>query len=254
LSIEAVVIDQREPEWAHGLTFGGVPVMLMQLDAGDYWLTCSDGNIVAVERKTASDFLNSLRDERLLPQLIRLREVSPWAYLALVGTILPGTDGSAIVDGRQTGWKYASVAGALLTIQEIGISVLHVSNDTDLEAALVRLANRDRGELHIAPARDSAIIGEAESIVSALPGIGIDRAHTLVEVTGSAAASLYALTRYSDETPVWGEIPGISTGIKRRVRRALGIPDGFALCVIDQRSDAEREAANETENEKELIA
>jgi ERCC4-type nuclease len=199
------------------------------LDAGDYLLMCTDA-IIGVERKTASDFANTLRDERLFPQLARLRELTPWAYLALVGTITPGPNGNAVIDGRESGWKWASITGALLTVQEIGVNILHVDADSGLESALLRLANRDRSPMRVKPARDLTVVGEGEAVLSALPGVGPDRAATLIQYAGTPA---WALTYLTDAALADREhIPGIGEGVKRRIRKALGLDDEQALAVI----------------------
>jgi DNA excision repair protein ERCC-4 len=227
----SVITDSREPTWVQQLTFGGVPVAVSQLETGDLLAVCGDGALLAIERKEASDFLNSLRDGRLFPQLARLRQVSEWSYLALVGSLLPGPNGLCLVDGRESGWNWSSVAGALLTVQELGISVLHVAHDVDYEQAIMRLANRDRSELRIAPPRDAALVSDAEVILGSLPGVGPERAHTLVQYAGSVASAIQYLT---DDLLTEEQIPGIGPGIKRRVRKALGLEDWDILAICQK--------------------
>jgi ERCC4-type nuclease len=229
VALESVFVDSREPEYLQSLTFGGAPVAVTMLDAGDYLLMCSDA-VLGVERKTCADFANTLRDERLFPQLSRLRELTPWAYLALVGTITPGPQGKAIIDGRESGWQWASLTGALLAVQEIGVHILHVDADSGLESALLRLANRDRSPMRIKPVRDLTVVGEGEAILAGLPGVGADRAAALIQYAGSPAWALQYLT---DDSRLNAErIPGIGEGTKRRVRRALGLDDEQHLAVV----------------------
>ncbi len=224
MGIEAVLIDSREADWVKALTFGCSSVAVAMLDTADLWLTCSDGALVLVERKTTSDLLNTLRDDRLFPQLQAMRERSAWSYLAICGTLYPGPAGKCYADGRESGWNWASVQGALLTAQEIGIHVLHVATDLDYEPAVIRLGNRERSPLRVAPAREIGMLSEAEIVLTSLPGIGEQTATKLVEYCGSAANALWALTL--EEGP---QIPGVGSGIKRKVRRALGLEDGLSL-------------------------
>ncbi len=229
MGLLSVVVDKREPTWCQQLSFGGIPTTTEILDAGDILALTDDGAVLAIERKEVSDFLHSLRDERLWSQLARLRELTPWAYLALCGAIAPGPDGMCYVDGRDSQWKWASVAGALLTVQEIGIHVLWVSNDADFEASVLRLAGRDRSTHRVRPARDITTVSDAEAILGSLPGVGTERAKALTDYSGSVAWALQLLT---DDTMTSEGVPGIGGGVKRRVRRALGLDDRQQLAVV----------------------
>ena len=233
MTIVSALIDQREADWVKSLTFGGAATAITMLDAGDLLVATDDSCLLAIERKTASDLLNTLRDDRLFPQLAKLRDVSPWAYLIVCGVLQPGPGGICIADGRATGWNWASVQGALLTCQEMGIHVLHVASDAEYEAAVIRLANRDRSALRITPARDVTIIGEQEQVLASLPGIGAEKARALLEVFGSPHLALHYLTtweRYWEPPYSQGvRVAGIGDGIRRRVRRALGLGDELYL-------------------------
>ncbi len=66
MGIATVIIDSREPKWVQELSFGGVPTAVAQLDYGDLHVLCEDDCMLIIERKTPDDFLNSLRNERLL--------------------------------------------------------------------------------------------------------------------------------------------------------------------------------------------
>lgn len=220
MALESILIDQREPTWAQSLTFGGVPALVTLLDAADYICATDDGSTVAIERKEANDFLNTLRSDRLFPQLARLRDVTPWAYLALSGSLLPGAGGKCFVNGIETGWNWASVSGALLTVQELGVHVVQIAGDHDFEAAVLRLCARDRANLRIEPARDIALISDAEAILTALPGIGPEKAAALIEYCGTAAWALACLTDTGWPGP---SAPGIGNGLRLRARKALGL-------------------------------
>jgi len=222
MAITAAIIDSREPAWVQALTFGGAMVAHSQLDAGDVLVTCDDGTLLAVERKTPDDLLNSLRDNRLWAQLAGMRQVTPWAYLMITGDLRCSADGKVITDSRGTGWNWASVQGALLQAQEMGVFVYVCSGDDDYEAAVLRLAARShKPELVIPPAREPIPMSTAERILLALPGLGPERAQALLEYCGTPAWALMCLTDLSFND----EVPGIGIGIKRAVRRALGLDD-----------------------------
>lgn len=223
-NIEAVIIDQREPDWVKSLTFGGAPVAIGLLDYGDLHVACSDGTLVVIERKTPNDFLHTLKDERLFPQVRGLVKLSRWAYVLITGEFRCQPDGKAYTD-RETGWSWAAVQGALLSISELGALVTHCAGDVDLEAAVIRLANRPHDEMLIAPVREARLMGMGMAVLTSLQGIGADRAEKLLEHCGSAAYALSALT--------WQEpaLPGIPRNIRQLARLALGLADHEILAV-----------------------
>jgi len=228
--LECVMIDSREPEWIRVLTFGGCPVSVEPLDTGDLHLYCG-AEILGVERKSSDDLLGTLRDDRLFPQLIKLRAFTPWSYLAVVGMLQPGINGTTVTARRENHWSWSSVAGTLLTIEEIGIHIVWVPTDTEYEPAMIRLANRERSPLRIAPAREASLLSEEEAILAALPGIGPERAEVVYRYAGSVAFALAYLTDDLWEGP---KAPGIGPGIKRRVRQALGLESSQILFPIER--------------------
>ena len=122
MAITAVIIDQREPEWVKQLKFNGVIVSYSVLDAGDFWVITDDNRMLVIERKTPTDLLGSLKDERLFLQMAGLQELRKegyWPYLMISGDLQRGANGHVVTD-RETGWSWNAVQGALLSIQEIG--------------------------------------------------------------------------------------------------------------------------------------
>jgi ERCC4-type nuclease len=239
----SLMIDQREPPWVQGLRFNGASVAVTLLDAGDLLIACEDC-LLGIERKTTDDLLSSLADNRLFAQLARLRGLTPWAYLVVTGTLQPGPGGTAVSGGRDTGWSWASVQGGLLTAQEIGVHVVFAAGDLDYEATILRLCNHDRGPLRIAPTRASVALSEAEAILTALPGIGTEKAAALLDYCGTAA---WALTYLSDDRCETRNAPGIGPATKQRIRRALGLEDWAVLHVVD------REGTPRTFEQKERV-
>ena len=234
--IKSIMIDSREPKWVQQLQFGGVPKMVTKLEHGDVFVACDDGHMLCVERKTASDLLNTLRDDRLFHQMAGMAgkrldaqirgRMNYWPYVVYTN-FTADKQGKVWIDGRKTGWQYDSVAGAMLTLQEMGILVETIAEDTDFEAAIMRLANRARGIVNIIPPRIANVVGSDVMMLSSLPGIGMERAMALLKGTDSAAWALDILTDLDD-----GHIQGIGYETKRRVRQALGLADGTKLAVI----------------------
>ncbi len=76
-----IVVDSREAsrnkDIVEGLRRKGVRVAIAELGAGDYYLLAREpGKAILVERKTVTDFANSIRDNRIWDQLKRLSEAA----------------------------------------------------------------------------------------------------------------------------------------------------------------------------------
>lgn len=230
MPIEAALCDSREPLWVQELQFDNIPTTVCMLEAGDLHLLMSTGEILGIERKDSNDFLNTLRADRLFPQMEKLRSLSPWAYLVVAGTLQCGQNGKAITDRIETGFNWASVAGALLTCQEIGVHIIQC-HESDFRGTVLRIAHRERRSLRVQPARDTVLLSEAEIFLTALPGIGPDKADTILKRCGSAAWGLSLLTNLGIEGT-----PGIGDGIKRKVRHALGLAEEEVLNVVNYKT------------------
>jgi ERCC4-type nuclease len=240
---QAVVIDAREAEWVRQLSFGGAPVTVDYLPAGDLWATCADGTVVAVERKTPTDFLGSLREDRLFRQIAGLVDVTPRAYLVVTGHFLPRPDGRAVCwqgeDGTAplpTSWGFDAIQGALLTVQDLGARVVSCAGDEAYGDTIRRLVGRDRGPVRLWPLRPAVTVDDREAFLCGLPGVGPQTARALLAYCGSPAFVLHCLT----EEGATSELPrGISASVRERARRLLELPDGFFLAVNATESLAE---------------
>lgn len=225
------MIDSREPAHITALRFEGVPTVVATLDAGDLWASTADGALLLVERKTPGDLLASIADKRLLAQITAMRSRSPWVYLVVTGPLAPTPAGKVAHGGRETNWAWDALQGALLSVQELGAGVLFCRDEGDYADAIRRLAQRPHsGEHGIPPRVQGQPFSPGEKVLTALPGIGLERAGRLLdEFDGHAARALAWLTWLD----VIGEVTGIGNGVKHTVRRALGLADGESLTVWD---------------------
>lgn len=240
----AAVVDAREPEWVRSLVWDGQPAAADYLPAGDLWLSCRDGVLVGIERKTPSDLLASVRDQRLFHQLAGLRGVTPWAYLVVTGWLGATAEGTALCWGgehgqtpQSTSWRYDAVQGALLTVQETGTHVVHCAGDGAYQTACLRLARRRRGAHRLAPVRVDAPLDAGEAFLAGLPGIGPERARLLLEHCGSPGAALHCLTD-GKALPV-----GVGPVASAQTRRLLGLEDGLVLALNADEAPAGAAAA-----------
>lgn len=251
MSIKAVIVDSREPKWVQELKFDGAMKVIAALEYGDAWITTDDGDLICIERKAPDDLLASIGDERLFCQAQGMRKQSPWSYVVVTGALTPTVTGLTMADGRSTGWRFDSVWGALLTVQEMGVRVVFCAQDADYEGTVKRLCGRRRGgEYVIQPVIDAREISDAERFLTSLPGIGLTKAKTLLEeFDGHACDALAWLTWHRWNTD--HSIAGINTGIRRAVRTAIGMSDGMVFDIVPDEA-LQPIAINPIEKEKVL--
>ncbi len=237
--ISAVMIDSREPEWVQRLTFGNVPTAVVLLDYGDLHVACDDGNILVIERKTPDDFLNSLKEDRLFVQAAKCATArieaqlsadnlsNIWPYLMITGQFYPAENGMTYTPRGITGWKWNSVMGALLSIQEMGVAIAFAANDEDYEHCVIALGNRNRdSETLVLPPKPPSLLGPREQIIASLPGIGLERMKAVIDAAGTAGWAMVALTDQGSS------IPGVPNSVKVKVRSAFGLNDNEQFAIM----------------------
>ena len=175
-----------------------------------------------------SDLLGSISDGRLFDQASRMAKASPWSYV-VVTEIPIVRSGFVWTSGRITKWRWASVMGALLTVQEMGIGVMFLYTPERYKAALIRLAQRSRGDVRPQHKREGVLATAGEAILSSLPGISEVRAQALLDHCGSAAWALAYLAGDGG-----GEVPGVGPATRDSARKALGLDDELILTVISK--------------------
>lgn len=225
MSLKAIILDSREADWVKALTFD-VPMTVQSLPYADAWLATGDATLL-VERKTVGDLLGSIADGRIFDQVARMVDASAWCYVVV--TELPAVrSGYVWLQNRITKWKWASVQGALATVQEMGATVLFLENYGAYGPVLELLARRSREEVRIGRKREGVFATPGEIVLSSLPGISVVRAQALLDHCGSAAWALAYLTDGGED------IPGVGPATRKAARGALGLDDELTLTVISR--------------------
>lgn len=241
--ITALMIDSREPDNIKNMKFPNIPTTVTMLDTGDILAVTDDGHTLIIERKTPDDFLNTLKDERLFPQLARMTEarnaqqaaglpVTTWPYLVI--TDMFGVDhktGKVITSRGVTGWSFAAVMGTILSIQEIGVFVIFAAGDADYQDCIIRLGKRNRtNEMKLLPPRPANIFGPKAAFLASLPGIGIDRVQAILEWSDdNIAHALSGLTDLDIKGPA-----GVGRQTRLKIKEVLGLEENQSLEVLQK--------------------
>lgn len=200
-----IVMDHREQPGgvARHLYALGVLVEAKQLEVGDFVLS----DRVAVERKSATDFLDSLVDGRLFPQLKAL-QAYPRPIVIVEGEGLYG----------QRNLSAEAIAGALASITlDHGIPVLQTRDALETARFLVAIAKREQQregrKIALRPGKPLADVDRQLFLLSGLPGISDVLARRLLERFGSVQAAFNAPVR--DLAAVEGVGPAKASEIRR---------------------------------------
>lgn len=234
MGIVAVICDSREPSWVKQLKFGGVPVAIQTLDCGDVWVATDDMHNLVIERKTPDDFINSIMDQGIFLQAGRLQtfreETGALPFVMITGPFIKNPDGTVFSTlERKFAWN--AVQGAKLTLQEMGVFVVECANDSDFEAAIVRLAERSRKEgIKLLPNRKVNILGGEATLLCGLPGVGVDNAGKILDYCGTAAWALAELSLSEKDSKI--KVPGIGEGMRNNFRWAMGLKEDEILAVL----------------------
>ena len=137
--------------------------------------------------------------------------------------------GKTYANGKLHSISFSAIQGLLLSIQELGVFVVYANDSKDLEQAVIRLSNRERGNIMVIPPakRQGAQLGISADFLSGLPGIGSSFADAILKNTGTVARALEMMT--SKES-----IPNVQLGQKRRekIRSVLGLRENETLKVV----------------------
>jgi ERCC4-type nuclease len=198
--VEVVVVaDVRERGsgvLAHLEGWAAVRLETAHLSVADFLL----GDGVAVERKSARDFVGSILDRRLFDQAERLVEAFERPLLILEGDPLE----------TEIGVHPNAIRGALAHLAVVRrLPVLPSPGPEGTADLLVAIARQVQaggaGERPRAPAkrRAASLAGRQEAIASALPGVGPVLAQRLLSHAGSLAGLA------ASAPPRLREVPGI---------------------------------------------
>ncbi|MDS0297222.1 DEAD/DEAH box helicase [Halogeometricum sp. S1BR25-6] len=208
-----IVVDQRELDSSIAKdlsTRDGVETRLETLAVGDYVLS----DRVAVERKSVSDFLDTLTggDRSLFEQVGDLSRAYARPLLIL--------EGEGLYEERNI--HPGAIRGALASLAvDFDVSVLQTRDEADTAELLLTVASREQTErersVSVHGGKSTKTLGEQqEYVVSAIADIGPVTARTLLETFGTVEA---VMTAREDDLL---EVSGIGEVTAERIRDVVG--------------------------------
>ncbi len=97
--------------------------------AGDVNVPLDDGTILAIERKTPTDFLSSITGH-LQDQVEAMSRHAKYYSVIVTGSIQYGMNNTVLADHEITGWKANDVRGLVRAIQFAGCSIEYCPEDS----------------------------------------------------------------------------------------------------------------------------
>ena len=221
-----LVVDVNEPEdLPERLRELGVDLEVRRLAPGDYVL-----GPIGIERKTLTDFFNSLIRKRLFEQVQRLRDAYPQPLVILEGDL-----------SEISTFKHPqSVLGALLAIETKERVPILTTADKEQTALLLSILwkGQEKGapEYGLRHKPKALSLGQRQRfLVEGLPSIGETLARSLLERFGSVRAVFDASEEDLRKVPKIGEVKAAEI-----VRLVTAPYEGEQRHLEDDASDEDR--------------
>ncbi|MDD4448723.1 MAG: DEAD/DEAH box helicase [Methanothrix sp.] len=203
-----VFVDFREREMAKLLEAQGIEVTVKNLDVGDYVIS----DKVAIERKTAQDFVSSIIDPQrnLFRQMADLARTYDRPVLILEGR-----------DLYTSQMNVASIRGAMISVAvDYGVPIIPTEDRDETASVIALLARREMRE-----GREPKVHGhktartlkeQQEYLVSAISSVGPTVARNLLKHFGSVEKIMTASSEQLQEVELVGP------KIAQRIRELVG--------------------------------
>ena len=172
-----VLVDTREPETIISELQDKFNVVVTTLQHGDMLVPQYD---IVIERKTANDLIDSIKDGRLLNQCYNLAR-HKYRFLLIQGFIGHNRNSLVVADRFVCNMTYAALDGVLRTVQSFGVIITRCYYH-ELAEHLMRLIAWCKKTHYIKPRTEFRIVQDSRlDFLAALPGVGYDKAQKVFE-------------------------------------------------------------------------
>lgn len=214
------------------------------LTSGDVNVILDNGEVLAVERKNAADFLGSVADGRVFRQVENMANSAKFYCIIIVGEFSFDKEDMVVCNGRTTGWRGISIRGALYAIQFSGCPILFCRSSgypdyTETLLEIVKFVSKPETHWQMLGHRRIVTFPPIDiqtEIIAAFPGIGLKRAKALLEFAGKKGkrgtlaealtwASAFPMLAESSMPEGWGK------KVANNFRTMLGLADDEYLDI-----------------------
>ncbi|ACB39665.1 ERCC4 domain-containing protein [Pyrobaculum neutrophilum] len=179
--VPTVLVDSREQaeEVVRHIKEAGCAVVKTKLEVGDYV-----AGVFIFERKSASDFVNSIIDGRLFDQAERLKSAGLRPVIVVEGDLWEELKSRRVSPN--------AVLGAQLALYKMGLGLIYTEDRAQTGALLCLAAKKEGGGKVKAPAakKGSDVRALQIALLASLPGIGPKRAEELLKRFGTPLNAL----------------------------------------------------------------
>lgn len=194
---------QDEPDWE---------VEVGMFDVADFFV----GNILGIEYKEPPDFVGSIKSGRVFQQVQELKENFAQPTLMIGGSL-----GDLLSPQVRRGMNAASVLAAACSIHakhEVPVFFADQYFGQSLKSLCKKAV--DKQPTAYTPVRKSANSKDLQlHLVSSLPGVGMERAQTILDRYGTPLRAFKNIHN-------WSELHGIGSKTTDKVLEVLGAPGG----------------------------
>lgn len=164
--------------------YGGITVT-----AGDVNIPLDDGSILAIERKTPQDFLNSIPNRHIFNQVEIMAQNAKYSAVIVTGYFTYGEKNDMVyIDGEKTEWKGASVRSVMSLIQYSGCALIFCppARYPDQIAELYNTVNKPDERQGITKHRIITFppVDDRIEFLGQLPGIRLVLANSMLNFAG----------------------------------------------------------------------
>ena len=163
--------------------FGNISVT-----AGDINIPLDDGSVLAIERKTPMDFLNSIRDRHIFNQVEVMAQHAKYSAIIITGKLTFSPDDKVMADREETNWGGSSIRATLDLIQYSGCA-LRLCPPAEYPYAIREIYNVvNKSSNHQGVFKNRIVTfpptDERVQMLCQFPGVGIESAESILRFAG----------------------------------------------------------------------
>lgn len=240
-----ILLDSNEqatnPKFVEELKVHFPKLNITSLEFGDLNIILKNGDILAVERKEAGDFLGSIGDGRVFRQVEKMAAGAKFYCIIIVGSMVFNEEDMTVVNGEVTGWKGKSVRGAIHALQWSACPIFFTTRQMFPFTLMEVIDFCNKPVEHVQKHHHRVVtfppLEPAVEIISSFPGIGVKRAQALMDfVARTDYASLGGALAWASAFPLIkeGSRPeGWGNKMVAQFRALLGLKDNQYLEIKD---------------------